>query len=331
MRVVFELTLASARFLRPVVFVAMIAGLGLDLAIAQSGNASGAPQPGAFLVIRAGDNCTVRVNGKGFDMKAGETRTVEAFIGVNLVQAVGAKDPRSSFYKVVRVKNAEHKSVAIRLESPISIARTKAPKPHIAKKSDIRKNQQLLQELLAEASQHRERGENAAAIAAYGKVLALDPDNAEANAGINAANKAEDLRLGCNCTYQAGQAGVKAPKPIYEPDPEYSEEARRAKFEGSVTLRVIVGADGHVKDARVQIPAGLGLDEKALEAAKRWVFEPATKDGKPVDFVVSIWVRFSLGRKTEQICPRSISQPDRPARPIGGNRANRGLVRITSG
>src|SRR5579884_667680 len=77
--------------------------------------------------------------------------------------------------------------------------------------------------------------------------------------------------------------GVSAPKVISAPDPEYSEEARKAKYQGTVVLWVIIGADGRTKDVKVQRPVGMGLDQKAVEAVKRWVFEPATKDGKPVN------------------------------------------------
>lgn len=93
--------------------------------------------------------------------------------------------------------------------------------------------------------------------------------------------------------YRVG-GGVSAPRPIYEPDPEYSEEARRAKYQGTVLLWVIVGADGKPRDIRVQRTLGLGLDQKAIAAVQQWRFEPSMKDGHPVAVQVNIEVTFRL-------------------------------------
>jgi len=88
--------------------------------------------------------------------------------------------------------------------------------------------------------------------------------------------------------------GVSAPKAIYAPDPEYSEEARKAKFQGTCVLWLVVGADGKPRDIRVARTLGLGLDEKAIEAVKTWRFEPGMKDGKPVATMVNVEVSFRL-------------------------------------
>ncbi len=88
--------------------------------------------------------------------------------------------------------------------------------------------------------------------------------------------------------------GVSAPKPIYSPDPEYSEEARKVKHMGVVVLWLVVGPDGKPRDIRVARTLGLGLDEKAIEAVKNWRFEPATKDGKPVAVQINVEVNFHL-------------------------------------
>ena len=88
--------------------------------------------------------------------------------------------------------------------------------------------------------------------------------------------------------------GVSAPKAIYSPDPEYSEEARKAKYQGTCVLWLVVGADGRPKDIKVQRTLGLGLDEKAIEAVKNWRFEPALKDGKPVAVQINVEVSFRL-------------------------------------
>lgn len=88
--------------------------------------------------------------------------------------------------------------------------------------------------------------------------------------------------------------GVSAPKVIYQPDPEFSEEARKAKFQGTCVVWFVVGPDGKTRDIRVHRTLGLGLDEKAVEAVKNWRFEPAMKDGKPVAVQVSAEVSFRL-------------------------------------
>lgn len=93
--------------------------------------------------------------------------------------------------------------------------------------------------------------------------------------------------------YRVG-GGVSAPRVLYAPDPEYSEEARKAKYQGTVVLWVVVGPDGRTKDIRVQRSLGLGLDEKALEAVRNWKFEPARKDGQPVAVQINVEVNFRL-------------------------------------
>lgn len=88
--------------------------------------------------------------------------------------------------------------------------------------------------------------------------------------------------------------GVAAPVPVFKPEPEFTEEARRAKHQGTVMLALIVGPDGKTRDIRVVRKLGMGLDEKAIESARQWKFEPATKDGKPVAVAINIEVDFTL-------------------------------------
>jgi protein TonB len=88
--------------------------------------------------------------------------------------------------------------------------------------------------------------------------------------------------------------GVKAPTAIYTIDPEFSEEARRAKYQGEVMLQIIVDAQGNVQSPRVVRPLGMGLDEKALEAVMKYKFKPGTKDGKPVPVYMTIAINFRL-------------------------------------
>jgi TonB family protein len=98
---------------------------------------------------------------------------------------------------------------------------------------------------------------------------------------------------GSGGTYRIG-GGVSQPVPIYRPDPDYSEEARKAKYQGTVIVSVQVDASGHVTNMRVVHPLGLGLDEKALEAINQWRFTPGVKDGVPVTVLAQIEVNFRL-------------------------------------
>ncbi len=93
--------------------------------------------------------------------------------------------------------------------------------------------------------------------------------------------------------YRVG-GGVSAPRVLYAPDPEFSEEARKAKYQGTVVLWLIVGPDGRTHNIRIHRSLGMGLDEKAIEAIRRWQFEPARKDGKPVAVQINVEVNFRL-------------------------------------
>jgi TonB family protein len=88
---------------------------------------------------------------------------------------------------------------------------------------------------------------------------------------------------------------VTAPRPIYAPDAEYSEEARKANHNGTCVLSLIVGADGKPSNIVVLHPAGMGLDEKAVETMRTWTFEPARKEGKPVAVQIQVTMTFKTG------------------------------------
>jgi periplasmic protein TonB len=93
--------------------------------------------------------------------------------------------------------------------------------------------------------------------------------------------------------YRIG-GGVSAPSVVFKVEPEYSEEARKAKFQGSVLLSIIVDASGKPRDVRVVRTCGLGLDEKAVEAVMKWRFRPGLKDGKAVPVAATVEVNFRL-------------------------------------
>jgi TonB family protein len=87
---------------------------------------------------------------------------------------------------------------------------------------------------------------------------------------------------------------TKAPMLVSKVEPEYSEEARLAKYQGSTLLSVEIGADGLARNIRVIRGLGLGLDQKAIEAVKQWRFQPGVADGQPVTTAAQIEVNFRL-------------------------------------
>jgi len=88
--------------------------------------------------------------------------------------------------------------------------------------------------------------------------------------------------------------GVSAPVAYYQPDAEFSEEARKAKFQGLVTVGLIVDANGNPQNVHVVRGVGMGLDEKAVEAVKLYKFHPAMENGKPVAVALNVEVNFQL-------------------------------------
>ena len=82
-------------------------------------------------------------------------------------------------------------------------------------------------------------------------------------------------------TYRVG-GGVTAPVALYTPEAEFSDEARRAKYQGVCIVQIIVDAQGNPQNPRVVRSLGMGLDEKAVEAVMKYKFKPGIKDGKPV-------------------------------------------------
>ncbi|MGC2110091.1 MAG: energy transducer TonB [Candidatus Korobacteraceae bacterium] len=108
--------------------------------------------------------------------------------------------------------------------------------------------------------------------------------------------------------YRVGN-GVTPPQPFYEPDPEYSDQARKARLQGTVVLWLIVDADGLPQHIRVQRSVGMGLDEEAIKAVKQWRFKPSMKNGEPVPVMINVEVNFRLFALVPH--PESAGQPPR--------------------
>jgi periplasmic protein TonB len=94
--------------------------------------------------------------------------------------------------------------------------------------------------------------------------------------------------------YHVG-GSVSQPIPLNQVEAEFSDEARRAKYQGVCLISVIVDAQGHPQNPRVVRTLGMGLDEKALEAVRKYRFKPAMKDGKtPVAVSINVEINFRL-------------------------------------
>ena len=93
--------------------------------------------------------------------------------------------------------------------------------------------------------------------------------------------------------YHVG-GGVRKPEVLYSVDPEFSEEARKAKFSGNVLVDLIVDENGLPSHVHIARGVGMGLDEKAVEAVRQYKFKPATKDGKPVKVELTVEVNFQI-------------------------------------
>ena len=89
-------------------------------------------------------------------------------------------------------------------------------------------------------------------------------------------------------------SGIVMPKPIYHPEPQYTDAARKAKVSGTVVLSFTVTSEGSVRDARVERSLRPDLDEQALATVSTWRFQPGIKDGTPVPVRLNVEVSFNL-------------------------------------
>ncbi len=93
--------------------------------------------------------------------------------------------------------------------------------------------------------------------------------------------------------YRPGN-GVSMPVVVVKVDPDYSEDARKARYSGTVLVSVVVDKDGLPRDIRIVRSVGMGLDEKAIEAVQKWRFKPGMKGGQAVNVRAQIEVNFRL-------------------------------------
>jgi len=88
--------------------------------------------------------------------------------------------------------------------------------------------------------------------------------------------------------------GISPPKLIYHREPEFNDRARQEKYQGTMTLGLVVNTEGVPTRIHVLSPLGCGLDAKAVQAVSSWKFQPAEKDGQAVPVEIAVEVDFHL-------------------------------------
>ncbi len=87
---------------------------------------------------------------------------------------------------------------------------------------------------------------------------------------------------------------ITEPEKLSGPNPIYPEAARRARIQGVVVLECTIGKDGRVINVKVLRGLPLGLTESAEDAVRKWRFKASTLNGKPVEVLYILTVRFNL-------------------------------------
>jgi TonB family protein len=93
---------------------------------------------------------------------------------------------------------------------------------------------------------------------------------------------------------QGFQGSLTDPVLLYKVDPEYSEEARKAKLQGVVLVRAVIDVRGQAQNIAVAQGLGLGLDERAIAAVQKWKFRAGMRNGRPVATTAMIQLTFRL-------------------------------------
>ena len=117
----------------------------------------------------------------------------------------------------------------------------------------------------------------------------------------NLSIRAQASQSGSKGATQAGVQAQSGPRVIYNPEPEYTEEARQARRGGTCSLSLIVGVDGKPRNIVVTKKVGMGLDEKAIEAVGKWKFEPARRYGRPVMARLNLSLNFKVFGDSDRI------------------------------
>ena len=105
---------------------------------------------------------------------------------------------------------------------------------------------------------------------------------------------AQDTQAASEVVHERGEPRLTPPERAYTPDPDYPKRAIKKKVQGTITLSVVVNADGSVRDAKITKNLDDDLDRSALECVKKWKFKPATQDATPVAMRINVEVDFHM-------------------------------------
>jgi periplasmic protein TonB len=111
--------------------------------------------------------------------------------------------------------------------------------------------------------------------------------------GASAASSSDDETSRQAVKYDP-DAGISAPKLVHKVDPVYPEEARKNRIQGVVVCEATIDKQGDVVDVQVAKTADEILNQPAIDAIMQWKFEPATKDGEPIDVIYVLTVNYAL-------------------------------------
>jgi TonB family protein len=112
--------------------------------------------------------------------------------------------------------------------------------------------------------------------------------------GQTPKDSAQHPDAGGEKVFKVGEDGVIAAKPVFAPVPEFSEAARKQRFQGVVGLNVVVDKAGRISRVSIAKALGMGLDEQAVNMVGTWRFNPATRNGEPVDVAMYVESNFHL-------------------------------------
>ena len=219
---------------------------------------------------------------------------VSALINFGL-DASGAHDPKTAFDYLERARNVAKNGDDMG-RAMTWIAHLKSMQPENEAEADS-----LYRGAMALEDQNS--AEQALTLEFYGRFLNNQGRSSEAEPIVSRAaeiRKSRAAALGnkramasAGNSFRVGN-GITAPRLVQKLEPSYSDDARAAKFQGTVTLKVVIDTDGIAKDVQVVKSLGYGLDEKAVEAIDQWKFAPGTRDGEPVPVQATIEVNFRL-------------------------------------
>jgi len=94
--------------------------------------------------------------------------------------------------------------------------------------------------------------------------------------------------------HHEGEKGLTPPKATYMANPDYPEKSRKAGVRGIVGVQAVVTSEGKVGDVSITKKLDPDLDEKAVEAVRKWTFKPAIKDGRPVAAQINVHIQFGF-------------------------------------